>query len=247
MKGIILLLGLSAALAEILGGVLLTLRKSWPKRLQEIFLALGAGFLLALVFVKLIPTSIHLVGEVSALYIVIGFATMHFFEHTVVGHLHFGQEVHTDAMVSKFAGLSALSGLLVHAFVDGLAISVGMQINPLFGLLIFFGVLLHKFPEGLTLGSIMMAAGFSRKTIFLSSLSIGAATLLGTSTVFLFSAVNEELTAIAFAFSAGAAVYVGASDLIPEINKSESRIPPLVVFGGMLLYYVSDKLLTGIL
>ena len=50
---------------------------------------------------------------------------------------------------------------------------------------------------------------------------------------------------MAFAFSAGAAVYVGASDLIPEINKSENRLPPLIVFVGMLLFYFSERVLEG--
>lgn len=246
MTGRILLFGLAAALAEILGGVLFSFKKSWPERLQQIFLALGAGFILALVFFKLIPTSIQLIGESAALYIVVGFATIHFFEHTVVGHLHFGEEVHSEVMVSKIAGFSAFVGLFVHAFFDGLSISVGMQIDYLVGILVFFAVLLHKFPEGLTLGSVMTAAGFSRKTVLLSIFGIGMATILGTCTVFLFSSLDTKITAMAFAFSAGAAVYVGASDLIPEINKSESRIPPIVVFGGMLLFYFSEKWLAGL-
>jgi zinc transporter ZupT len=50
-----------------------------------------------------------------------------------------------------------------------------------------------------------------------------------------------------FAFSAGVAVYVGASDLIPEINKSKDRIPPLVVFAGMVLFYLSDRVLESML
>ncbi len=47
----------------------------------------------------------------------------------------------------------------------------------------------------------------------------------------------------AFAFSAGIATYVGASDLIPEINHSKNRIIPLLVFGGMLLFYGGTLLL----
>jgi zinc transporter ZupT len=52
---------------------------------------------------------------------------------------------------------------------------------------------------------------------------------------------------VGFAFSAGIAVYVGASDLIPEINKSKDRIPPLIVFAGMILFYVSERILEGVL
>ncbi|MBI3579383.1 MAG: ZIP family metal transporter [Ignavibacteriales bacterium] len=243
----ILLFGIVAALAQVLGGSLIYFKKSWPKRVQETLLALGAGFILALVFLKLIPASIATLGESAALYLMLGYATIHFFEHTVVGHFHFGEEVHSEVMVSKAASISAFSGLFIHAFFDGFSISVGMQFNFSVGLLVFIAVLLHKFPEGLTIGSIMLAAGYPRKTIMLSSLGIGLATVLGVCTVFLFRSASAEITGAAFAFSAGAAVYVGASDLIPEINKSENRVPPLIVFGGMMLFYFSEKFLEGLL
>ncbi len=243
----ILFFGFIAAVAEVLGGTIIYFKKMWPKRVQSILLALGAGFILALVFLKLIPASIETLGEEAALYLIIGFSVIHFFEHAIVGHLHFGEETHSDVMVSKTASLSAFSGLFVHAFFDGLSISVGMQFDFLIGLLIFIAVLLHKLPEGLTIGSIMIAAGFPRKAVLYSACGIGAATMLGTATVLIFSQVDSQITGIAFAISAGAAVYVGASDLIPEINKSENRIPPLVVFGGMILFYVSERLLEGML
>lgn len=242
----IILFGFIAALAEVLGGALIFFKRSWPRRVQETLLALGAGFILALVFLKLIPASIETLGESAALYIIIGFGAIHFFEHTIVGHFHFGEETHADAMVSKLAGISAFSGLFIHAFFDGLSISVGMQYSFLIGLLVFLAVLLHKFPEGLTIGSIMLAAGYSRRMVLYASIGIGVATMLGVCTVFVFESVNAQLTGMAFAFSAGAAVYVGASDLIPEINKSENRIPPLIVFAGMLLFYASERVLEGL-
>jgi zinc transporter ZupT len=51
----------------------------------------------------------------------------------------------------------------------------------------------------------------------------------------------------AFAFSAGIATYVGASDLIPEINHSRNRLIPLLVFGGMLLLYVGKRVMEAFL
>jgi ZIP family zinc transporter/zinc and cadmium transporter len=239
----ILLFGVTAAVAEILGGMIVLSRSSWPKKAQETLLALGAGFIMALVFFKLIPVSIMTLGEAAAVYLVIGFSLIHFFEHSLVRHLHFGEETHAHVMVSKVASVSAFSGLLIHAFFDGFSISVGMQFDFLLGLLVFCGVLLHKVPEGLTVGSIMLAGGYSRKAVFFSAVGIGMATILGTSSIFVLSRVSRELLGIAFAISAGAAVYVGASDLIPEINKSERRIPPFIVFAGMALYYVSEQLL----
>jgi zinc transporter ZupT len=247
MKIQILLLALIASLAVVLGGSLIVSRKSWPKLFQEILLALSAGFILALVFLKLVPASFQFIGDSAAIWILIGFATIHFFEHTIVGHLHFGEETHHDVMMSRTTGYSAFTGLFVHAFFDGLSISVGLQYNFLLGLLIFFAILLHKFPEGLTIGSIMMTAGFSRKIVLSSAIGIGLATFLGACSVFLLEHVNSQLAGIAFAFSAGTVTYVGASDLIPEVNKTGSRMPPLLVFGGMILFYISEKLLDLVL
>jgi zinc transporter ZupT len=247
MKIQVLFLAFIASLAVVLGGSLIVSRKNWPTIFQETLLALGAGFILALVFIKMVPASFEFIGTSAAIWILIGFATIHFFEHTVVGHLHFGEETHHDVMVSKTTGYSAFTGLFVHAFFDGLSISIGLQYNFLLGLLIFFAILLHKFPEGLTIGSIMMTAGFSRTVVLYSVIGIGLATFLGACSVFFLEHVDVSFAGMAFAFSAGTITYVGASDLIPEVNKTKNRYPPLLVFGGMILFYLSEKLLGMIL
>lgn len=241
--GRIILFGLIAAGAEILGGTLVVLKKHWPGRVQEYLIALSAGFILALVFFELIPESLRLLGSAGSVYIMLGFGILHLFEHTLVGHLHFGEETHTDVMVSRAASFAAISGLFVHAFFDGLAISAGLQYNYLVGLLVFIAILLHKLPEGLTIASIMLAASQPRKSAFIASVAIGLATMLGILVVFVISRLNTSAVGIAFALSAGAATYVGASDLVPEINRSGNRITPLVVFAGMVLFAVSQRIL----
>jgi zinc transporter ZupT len=243
MKIQILLLALVASLAVVFGGALIVYKKNWPARAQETLLALGAGFILSLVFIELVPASIKMLDETAAIWILMGFATIHFFEHTVVGHLHFGEETHHDVMMTRKTGYSAFTGLCIHAFFDGLSISVGLQYNFYLGLLIFLAILLHKFPEGLTIGSIMTSAGFPKKIVLYSAIGIALATLLGASSVFFLENVDARMVGVAFAFSAGTVTYVGASDLIPEVNKTESRWPPFLVFAGMLLFFLSEKLL----
>ena len=241
---LILGLGVIAAVAELSGGALVLLRRQWPRRIQEYLLALSAGFILALAFVELIPEGIEAVGSSAPLLMLLGYSVLHFFEHTIVGHLHFGEETHRDVMLSGVASMSTFVGLFIHAFFDGFAISVGMVYNTSLGLLIFAAVLLHKFPEGLTIATVMLAAAHKEKTAFLASAAIGGATLLGIVSVFLMTQVNGQLVGTSFAFSAGVAVYVGASDLIPEINHSHNRVIPVFVFIGMLLFYGSVMLVS---
>ncbi len=243
MSGLIIIFGLFAAAAELVGGALVILKKDWPGAIQEYLLALSAGFILALVFVELVPESIHAIGAEAPLIMLLGYAVLHFFEHTVVGHLHFGEETHHEVMISNAASFTTFLGLFIHAFFDGFAISIGLQFNYYLGLMIFVAVLLHKVPEGLTIASVMIAARRPRQTAFLASAAVAAATILGVLSAFLLAGISEHLVGFAFAFSAGLATYVGASDLIPEINHSRNRVIPLLVFGGMLLFYGGEKLI----
>jgi zinc transporter ZupT len=243
----ILLYGMLAAAAEVIGGSLVVFRKQWPVRVQEYLLALSAGFLLALVFLELVPESLAALGPEAALFMLLGYGVLHFFEHTIVGHLHFGEEKHTEVMVSKVASLSTFTGLLIHAFFDGFAISAGMQFDFQLGLLVFFAVLLHKIPEGLTIASVMLVAEYRQKTALLASAAVGVATLLGVTSVFFMAGMSAQTIGWAFAFSAGVATYVGASDLIPEINRSRNRVIPLLVFGGMVLFYAGKALLVALM
>ena len=243
----IILAGLIASAAEILGGAFVAWKRDISRKIQEYLIALGAGFLLALVMIDLLPESIENIGHSAPLWMLIGFSVIHFVEHTIVEHLHFGEETHSHIMVSKVASYSAFWGLFIHAFFDGLAISSGMYYDLPLGILIFVAILLHKFPEGLTIASIMLASQQTRKTAFKASVGIASATMLGILMIFFLQNVDPKITGYAFAFSAGAALYVGASDLIPEINRSENRILSIVVFVGMMMYYGSAMLLKSIL
>lgn len=241
----IIVYGLIAAAAEILGGSLLVLKTAWPRRAQEYLIALSAGFLLALVFLELVPESIEALGLEAPLYMLLGYAVLHFFEHTVVGHLHFGEETHDEVMVSSLASTAAFGGLFIHAFFDGFAISAGMQFDFAVGFLVFVAVLLHKVPEGMTIASVMLAARRPRRVALLASAAIGCATMLGVLGVFALASVGRSLVGFAFAFSAGIATYVGASDLIPEINHSRNRVIPVFVFVGMLLFALGRSLVSS--
>ncbi len=65
-----LLLGLTAAVANIVGG-LVVVQRQWERRFLKYFIALGSGFMLAAALLEMVPESIELAGD-RALALVLG-------------------------------------------------------------------------------------------------------------------------------------------------------------------------------
>ncbi len=233
-----LILGAVAGLADVVGGALVVSRRHWDRTFLQYFLALGAGFMLAVAFLRMVPESLES-GSHAYLYVLIGYFVVHLTEHTLTPHFHFGEEVHHDALVHPSVGYIGLAGLCIHTFFDGVAIAAGFLVSPPLGFILFAAVLLHKLPEGFTVASLMLAAGVSRRTALIASAVLGLATVAGV----VFMTAFTGFVGQALALSAGVTIYVAASDLIPEVNKERSWGVALAVFGGVLLYYVAESAL----
>ncbi|HJY85726.1 MAG TPA: ZIP family metal transporter [Candidatus Acidoferrales bacterium] len=232
-----LALGLTAAAANVLGGLFIV-RREWSREYLKYFVALGAGFMLAAVFLEVIPESLRLDGDPALLLVLGGFFLVHFFEHTLAPHFHFGEETHVSVMGTEHAGLAALLGLTMHTFFDGVAIASGFLVSTWLGGVIFLAVVLHKLPEGFTVASLMLASGQSRRVALLSSVMLGAATLAG---VLLMGVLSAQVRH-ALPLSAGVTLYVAASDLLPEVNREPGVRLALVVFLGVALMLALDRL-----
>lgn len=228
-----ILLGLTAALANGLGGAVIV-QKNWERRYLRYFIALGAGFMLGTAFLEMLPESIALAGPKAPLLMLAGYFLVHFFEHTVTGHFHFGEETHAEAFAERRRGYSVLFGLAIHTFFDGIAIASGFLISGWLGWIIFMAVILHKVPEGFTASSIMLASGRSKAVAWAASGALGLATVAGVLTMTFFTrSLNAGLP-----LSAGVTLYVAASDLIPEVNKEPGITMALAVFLGVGLLVV---------
>src|ERR1700740_1546300 len=107
-----------AAAGNLLGG-LFVVRRSWPRQFLHYFLALGAGYMLAVAFVDVIPESVRIGGQGGFLFVLIGFFIVHLFEHTLAPHFHFGEETHLEEMKHHHARATVLFGLAIHTFFDG--------------------------------------------------------------------------------------------------------------------------------
>jgi len=223
-----ILLGLLAALADVAGGLVLV-RARGVERYLRYFVALGAGFLMATAMLEMAPESLRISPSMGPILIMAGYCAVHFLEHTINAHFHYGEETHGDEFVSHHTGYAVLGGLSVHALFDGVAIGSGFVVSNKLGWLIFLAIFLHKAPEGFTMASVMLASGRSRRAAFFSAVALAVATLAGVLVIEL----APSWLPYGLPISAGVAFYVGASDLVPEVNREPGIRMALVFFLGI--------------
>ena len=228
-----LVLGLVAAIANICGGLAVVCRPWQPLYLRS-FIALGSGFMLAASLLEMLPESFALLGRNAAAWMLAGYLLIHFFEHTLSEHFHFGEETHAEEVAGTRRTQTVLLGLVIHTFVDGVSIASGFLISDWLGWVVFLAVFLHKMPEGFAVSSVMLASGKSARTALLASALLGLATVAG---VLVMSPLRAQV-AYTLPMSAGVTLYVAASDLIPLVNQEPGVRMALVVFVGVVLLLV---------
>ena len=221
--------GLAAAAANVLGAIAVVWRAAWSVRVLDTMLSFAAGFLISVSLIDLFPHAVQVAGPVAPAIVLGAYVLVHLTQHTIGRHFHFGEETHS---VSEIVGVSALIGLLMHTFVDGVAVASGLRVSTALGALVFVAVLLHKFPEGLAISSLFLAAGARRRTAILAAGALGVSTILGV-------LLTDELAVLrryGLAISTGVTLYVGASNLVPELQDRRGVRIPLSFVAGCGLY-----------
>jgi len=227
---------LIAALGNVVGALAVTRRAARELALIEHFVAFGAGFMLSVAVVEVLPEAFTRSGSAAPALVLAGYLAVHFTQHTLTPHFHFGEETHA---VNRIAGTSALVGLLLHTFFDGVAIASAFLVRPALGVMVFVAIFLHKLPEGVTVSSLMMAGGRT------GGQAIGAAAMLGVATLAGVALTDHIgfLVHHGLALSAGVTIYVAASNLVPEFQGKRGWKLPAAFFAGAAAFYVTKTVL----
>ena len=263
----VLLFGTVAAAANVLGGLILfpsKLHTTYVRFLKYV-LALGAGFMLAVTLFEILPKTILLWQKqfpessqdlfMPMLLVMAGYLLTQFVEHTIAPHFHLGEEMHCEddehshTKITTSAAYTAVGGLLVHTFFDGVTIAAAAQIDRNLGLLVFFAVLMHKLPEGFTIGSMILATGRGFRAVMTATSLLGLTTLVGAVSFYFVGAALESTVTYALPLAGGVTLYVAASDLIPEVNHHGGNRPgvSLSVFAGVALFFGAHFILHEVL
>jgi len=227
-----LVYAVAAAGANLLGAFAVTWRSRWSTRALDAMLAFAAGFMISVSLIDLFPEALAQGGRGAALVALGAYIAVHITQHVIGTHFHFGEETHH---VSEAVSVAALVGLLLHTFVDGVAVASGLGVGGAVGALVFVAVILHKVPEGLAISSLFLAAGQGRLRALLAAAALGAATIAGVVLTDQVSALREHGLALA----AGVTLYVGMSNLVPEFRARGGWRLPIAFVAGCAVYFVA--------
>jgi len=225
----------AAASANLLGAAFVVRKRTWSTRALDAMLAFAAGFMISVAMIDLMPEALARGGHTAAVVALMGYLAVHITQHVIGTHFHFGEETHH---VSEAVSVAALVGLLLHTFIDGVAVASGFGIDSAVGTLVFIAVILHKVPEGLAISSLFLAAGQGRQRAFLAAAALGAATILGV----VMTDVIQPLRDHGLALAAGVTLYVGMSNLVPEFRARGGWQLPLAFVGGTGTYFLARVL-----
>ncbi|MBN2471871.1 MAG: ZIP family metal transporter, partial [Anaerolineae bacterium] len=105
------------------------------------------------------------------------------------------------------------------------------------GVMAAIGMVLHEFPEGIVTYLLLQRGGFDRRRATrYAFLAAAASTPLGTLVSYpLIDAIDDPSLGILLAVSAGALVYVGASHLLPAVERENKRYTLVALLIGMLV------------
>lgn len=185
------------------------------------FFAFSAGTLIAVSFLELFPESINLANSIGldikyiGLMVVGSFLFYTFLEKIFMTHHHHEGEEHGHIMGPIGAG-----SLILHSFVDGIAIGAAFHISSSIGLLVALAVISHDFTDGVNTVVLMLKNKHNSGMAFKFLVADAVAPVLGVFATYLFVIGNFALTLI-LAFFIGEFIYIGASNLIPELREEK--------------------------
>jgi len=225
----VLLASLAACGVTTLGIAVISRYQKWATAKAIYFKSFAAGVLISVSFLHLIPESLHM-NSMAPTFLLAGFLGLYLSNRFLRLYACPQGECQGYAVA-----LVPILGIGFHSFVDGIIHAVTFNVSVFTGLLAAVGMVLHEFPEGIVTFVFLKEAAFERQKAFLLAfLTAALTTPLGALAAYPFvSRVGKPSLGNLLALSAGALLYVGASHLLPEVEKEARRYTILALIGGV--------------
>ncbi len=230
--------GLAMGAIALVGSVTLLLSENTLRRVVTPLVALAAGSLLGGAFFHMLPAATRRMPDLGTVFVwtMVGFAVFFGLEQFL--HWHHCHRVEADCR--QPFGYLILLGDGLHNFLGGVGVAGVFLIDVRLGVMAWIAAAAHEVPQELGDFGVLIHSGWSKQRALLCNLLSGLTFLVGGLLAYAAAGRSEILCLVPFA--AGSFIYIGASDLIPQVNRHDSAVGNAVHFGafvgGVLLLWV---------
>lgn len=241
-EGLPLLIAVSllGGVAGIAGGLILVSNEKGAKILEKYAVSFSAGVLIAVSVFHLIPESLEIGGDEIPLVLLTSFF-LAFISEQLVFKIHHHKH---DNKLNSRTGL-IIFGDTVHNALDGMAIALSFIASPVLGLAVSAATFIHEVPHEIADFALLKKAGWKSRSIVAVNIASGLITTLSAIVFYTVGTSIQFLEAPLLAVSAGVFLYLGASDLLPEVSaKRGSKLGWLPVLLGAAMMVLVFTLLS---
>ena len=222
-------IGLATSAATLLGGALALKVRSQIR----FILGFSAGAVIAVALFDLLPEAAQLAHRPD-LRDLIGFTGVGFAGYMMLDRL-------LKRLSSEGSGHLGPASLTTHSVLDGLGIGLAFHVSTGAGIVLALAVLAHDFSDGVNTVSLSLARS-SARTARGWLIADALAPLVGIAAAQLIQVPTGDLALLLAAF-AGAFLYIGASELVPESHQRHPHFWTSIATAlGMAVIYGAVRL-----
>ena len=217
---------LVVSLISLVGVIFLFLKSAVINRLSLYFVSFAVGSLLGDAIIHLLPQSYEKISSAPLVsLLILGGILLNFILEKFIRwrHCHdldcheFDDNDHSVVLINLLS-----DGL--HNLIDGMLITAGFMVDYHLGLTTAIAVILHEIPQEIGDYAILVHHKTPPlKAVFLNFLS-ALTSFLGVFLTIIIGAKIENFSLYLLPITAGAFIYLAASDLIPELHRHQSKV-----------------------
>ncbi|MBR9681862.1 MAG: ZIP family metal transporter [Candidatus Altiarchaeota archaeon] len=202
-------------------------------KLTHSLVAFAAGAILGGAIIHMLPEAMELTPLAPELAL-LGFVIFFILQKYLHAH-----HCSCDDPTKTETPYTIIFGDAIHNFTDGLTLAIAFMVSAKIGWITFFAIILHEIPQELGNFAILLHRGMSKGKAILWTFMSQLTCILGGLIGWFFS--PTWLIGPVLALAAGGFIYIGASDLVPELHRNEkfNKAPftfTLMIFGMLLIW-----------
>ncbi len=200
-------------------------KREWAEKTKDYCMCFAAGILISSPLILSLPQALQK-NSYAGFAALAGFMFM-YFSNKIIKYI-------TKQKVLAF-GITAIEGIAIHSFMDGVTYTVTFSMGKVIGLLTGVGLVIHEFAEGVITFSVLLKSGINKKKAGIYAFLVAALTTpIGAFIVYpLVQNISDDILGLALGFVSGVLIYVSASHLLPETSEYEKKHSTFAFIAGV--------------